>query len=203
MIGVLGMLMYASVSSITRMVREEFSQRSVLRQEPDGASLRAAGHHPAVPVARRRRLPVQLFSRLGQPPDDQDDARRPVRALHAAAHRMVRTRVIRIDALAAHLQHRAGRRCGDQFRHDRDSRHDHDRLAARVPVLAELAAGDLRDAGCTDHRRPGAQRQSALPPLQHAHPELDGRCDARGQGSDRRAPGRQGVQRAGTHAGGF
>ena len=44
----------------------------------------------------------------------------------------------------------------------------------------------LRDAGGAADRLAGAQRQPALPPLQRAHPELDGRRHARGQGSARR-----------------
>ncbi len=111
---------------------------------------------------------------------------------------VLRPAIDRHDALAAHVQHRTGGRGHDQFHRRADPRfadhHPADRLAVRAQLEAGAVRADPRAAAVVAHP-PGDE---IVPPLQRAHPGLDGRRHARHQGSARRPARHQGVQRAGT-----
>ena len=123
LVGVLGMVMYASVSTLTAWFVKNFLNAAfvaknlqMLRYVPVGIVLlflmRGVGDYMA-----------NYLPGLGRPADDQGHAGRPVRPVPAAADGVVRARVLGRDALAPDLQHRAGGRCRDQLGHGADPRH--------------------------------------------------------------------------------
>ena len=57
----------------------------------------------------------------------------------------------------------------------------------RLPAVPELEADAVQPDRRAADRVPDPAHQPAVPPLQPAHPEFDGRRDARGQGGDRGA----------------
>jgi ABC-type multidrug transport system fused ATPase/permease subunit len=73
------------------------------------------------------------------------------------------------------------------------------RLTYNAEMVAAATTDSVPDGGRSGDRVPGAQRQRALPALQHPHPELDGRCHARVEGGARRPPRGQGVQCPAAH----
>ena len=85
-----------------------------------------------------------VFSGLCFAADHQGAASRPVPPVPEFSGEVLRPAVDRHDAVAAHVQHRTGRRGHDQFHRRADPRFADDHPADRLAVHAQLEAGAVR-----------------------------------------------------------
>ena len=179
-------------------VREGVRRRHVREARPAHDRLAAARADRPVPAARPRRFHADLLHGLRRAPHRQAAARADLRAHGAAAHRLLRPQFEQRAAVAADVQHRAGRPGGDRLGHRHRARIADDvRLdRLRCSIVNYAARADLAHHGPAG-RVAGDDHQPQVPPLQPAHPGLDGRHHARRQGNAGRAADGQGLQRAG------
>ena len=155
------------------------------RSDSARAGCRSGVDRP-VRAARHRRLPVELLAGVGRPAGDQDAARascsRQYLQLPTAFYdressaNLLSRLTYNIELLAE---------ASDQFGHGADPRLADDHRADRLPVLSQLAAGGHRIMLAPVIAWLIRRVNQLLPPLQRAHPELDGRRHARRQGGHR------------------
>ena len=152
----------------------------------------------AVPAARRRRLHVRVRSRLGGPAGHQ------VASAHDVFARYLQLPVAFFDKngvaqllsrLTYNIEQVAEAATNSITVHR--ARHADDRRAHRLPDLPQLEADAVRAGGRAARRVPDPHDEPPVPPLQHAHPGIDGRRHARRQGIAGGPAHDQGLQRRG------
>ena len=187
LLGVLGATLFAASMVSFAGFAQGIRRRHVRVRDPKHDRGIAAGADRLVRAARPRRLHPDVLHGSRRASRGEAPAHADLRAHDAAADRLLRPQFEQRAAVAADLQHRAGRPGRDGLGRGHGARGADDLRLDRLAVLPQCAPGADRDDDGSAGRVAGHDHQPQVPPLQPAHPGLDGRHHARRQGNARRA----------------